>query len=113
MSKKAHTPGPWRIERGKKYGDFLIWSAHGETEVSSHWIATLKCESCPAHEEGNARLIAAAPDLLEALEACHKALNSIVDPKDSAETSIQGSYEMCEKAEAIARAALSKATGGE
>lgn len=59
----THTAGPWKVLEGK-YG----LQIHGYGERCSHWIANLKCESCPAHEEGNAHLIAASPDLYEALE---------------------------------------------
>ncbi len=111
MSKKAHTPGPWRIERGKKYGDFLIWSARGETEVSSHWIATLKCESCPAQEEANARLMAAAPDMLEALEPFVEVYEHFIG--DDADEDQNRTISIPVKAFRRASAALSKATGGE
>jgi len=33
----------------------------------NHWIANIKCESCPVHEKQNALLIAAAPEMFEAL----------------------------------------------
>jgi hypothetical protein len=59
MSGTKHTPGPWRVEHGRTV------QIHG----GNHWIATLKCGSCPAHEIGNARLIAAAPEMYEALRA--------------------------------------------
>ena len=55
-----HTPAPWIALEGD-YG----WQIHSD---KSRWIANIKCESCPAHEEANANLIAAAPELLEALE---------------------------------------------
>jgi len=57
-SKHPHTPGPWRVVAGK-FG----LQIHSE----KHWLANMKCESCPVQEEDNARLIAAAPDMLAAL----------------------------------------------
>jgi hypothetical protein len=50
----AGTPGPWGAIIGK-YG----WQIHAK----SYWLANLKCESCPAHEEANARRIARVPTL--------------------------------------------------
>lgn len=69
MSKSQHTPGPWKALEGKNG-----WQIHTDNKPgkgspnTNHWIANIKCESCPAHEEANALLIAAAPDLLEALD---------------------------------------------
>ncbi len=62
----GHTPGPWHIDNrhfcdyGEFYiscGDYIVARAHGQTQ------------SCETEAEGNARLIAAAPELLEALRA--------------------------------------------
>lgn len=72
MSK--HTPGPWRavesgtanlpaydIEAGKKTGGWrLITYLAASTRTSAEYEEQMR---------GNARLIAAAPELLEALEA--------------------------------------------
>lgn len=61
-----HTQGPWRVGKGK-YG-YQIWQ-DVKKGFGNHWIANLKCESCPADALPNAHLIAAAPELLEALES--------------------------------------------
>lgn len=53
----AYTAGPWKLSHSGQ-------QIHGPR---GQWIAIIKCESCPAHEAGNAALIAGAPDLLEAL----------------------------------------------
>ena len=53
-----HTPGPWHLHPSGKancLGDFTVFYGHGETADN---------QICQA-QEGNARLIAAAPDLLE------------------------------------------------
>lgn len=65
MTQSKHTPAPWRASKGR-YG-YQIHSGEKPSSLN-HWIANLKCESCPASEEANAQLIAAAPELLEALE---------------------------------------------
>jgi hypothetical protein len=65
-----HSPRPWRVTYGKG-------TLHISTHNSQGYIATL---TSPANIR-DANLIAAAPDLLEALEALDKALpNFIFDP---------------------------------
>jgi len=72
MSGVKHTPGPW-LTQWEHDGDESIWSRDG----GMHMIATCHAEDdrvIPA--KANARLIAAAPDLLEAgaeLQAARKA----------------------------------------
>lgn len=56
----AHTLGPWRIA-----GKGTIRSGN------DHWIASVHW----ANRGPNARLIAAAPDLLDSLESCVRFLN--------------------------------------
>lgn len=64
MSKQQHTPGPWRIEDKERIlsdcPEFRIMCSDG-------YIAGV--DSTRAENAANARLIAAAPELLEALEA--------------------------------------------
>ena len=61
MNEAKHTPGPWHIhEGGDNLHSFVVDSAN---EGSVCKIAVNH------HEEANARLIAAAPELLELLEA--------------------------------------------
>ncbi|MFG9198656.1 hypothetical protein ACEPX9_00870 [Pseudomonas aeruginosa] len=66
MSK--YTPGPWEIER---YSDGLIQIVGNARIVSDdEEIVTTVVEAVARGDEANARLCAAAPELLEALEAC-------------------------------------------
>ncbi|WEA24063.1 hypothetical protein [Rhizobium binxianense] len=77
MSK--HTPGPWMALEGKR--GWQIHTDHAKGKAAphiNHWIANLKCESTPFAEEANARLIAAAPDLLEALTVVAQKLGSLL-----------------------------------
>lgn len=55
-----HTPGPWVVTRGGQSEPFSI-------EASTRTVALVK--SCRNEADANARLIAAAPDLLAACEA--------------------------------------------
>ena len=75
MSK--HTPGPWTFSQSAEYGDTRFYVAQAEgAPYTPHYsdVATLIAETVnderKSIQEANARLIAAAPELLEALEAC-------------------------------------------
>lgn len=70
MSK--HTPGPWRANAKPMGNPYGVITEHGENENWSicndggRFIAAIKMQP---EEEANARLIAAAPEMLEALES--------------------------------------------
>ena len=73
----AHTPGPWKAEgtcvyalNGDRSNIFFCGVQGGYTEQNRHRSVRTKCDELLA----NARLIAAAPELLEALELCEEAL---------------------------------------
>ena len=61
-----YTPGPWTVE---EYGedDCPALVIHKDTESRVCFMATPGSHGDPAKIEADARLIAAAPDLLEAL----------------------------------------------
>jgi hypothetical protein len=63
MSETKFPSTPLQVLKGK-YG-LQIHSAKPGVELG-HWVATIKCESCPAYEDGYAALFAAAPDLYAA-----------------------------------------------
>jgi hypothetical protein len=83
-----HTPGPWKTN-----GDPYVSTADGKRSIAF-------CDTRQAHEDrANARLIAAAPDLLEALKDIVGFWDSIV-PTDAVN-----------QMHINARAAIAKATG--
>jgi hypothetical protein len=86
-----HTPGPWKYLRtsGFDYGS------------TAYWIPGI-CGN--VKDEANARLIAAAPDLLEALSKIEAACAVIPE-------GLEGYLEPLSDALADARAAIAKATG--
>ena len=105
MSK--HTPGPWNYTMYKDSGwDFKLTADHGETEIVSGCGC---CDSPWVSSEADARLIAAAPDLLEAIEA---AIASGMIPGESI-TGGPGAKTQQGKAAAMLRAAIAKAKGEE
>ena len=94
--KTQHIPGPWRVT-AHGGGEYTV-EAHTETVATSVDETGEEC-AWAEHTEANARLIAAAPDLLEALQASLKLI----------ELSVPFEGEVTRKA----RAAIAKATGGE
>lgn len=98
MTHTHHTPGPWRFQSGRgAVKRFHVQAAGGYQIACTPEIS--RCESEAAGQEANARLIAAAPDLLGALESI---LNLPVD--DSGERIIPPGYLD------DARSAIAKAT---
>lgn len=71
----THTPGPWRIS-GCQMGPKLLIE-HGDEETASPVIGSVYTDGGRLPQQANARLIAAAPEMLEAL----KELREYVDLK--------------------------------
>ena len=85
-----HTPGPWFTEATSKIGHVAICDSDGFTI----------CNPSPMGAD-NARLIAAAPDLLAALRL-------ILDSEETHGDSVVCDFETLQS---VARAAVAKATG--
>lgn len=100
----THTPGPWRLDNNIAYG----WKTNPfsitvrKRGVHSTTVANIPAKQTISRDEAeaNARLIAAAPELLEALK----------DMLDGHEDACTG---YGEGAADKARVAIAKATGGE
>ena len=106
-----HTPGPWKVMAdlilaGKSQFHDFRWIATENTVVdysgfvlkSGELIAEMR--DCVGTQQANARLIAAAPELLAALILADKIL---------ANAATLGEYQEFSR---IGRAAIAKATGG-
>ena len=82
MSESKHTPGPWRLDRHSSYsveGDHPKW---GRMSIASAgtWSSNLvDGEELCLTQQANARLIAAAPEMLEALEALTRLVGNLCD----------------------------------
>jgi hypothetical protein len=97
-----HTPGPWSTdekEHDEPYQDIRIRSCF--RGICRVWIDDAPCHDYNAEQRANARLIAAAPELLAALQGL---LRGIFDGPDEADAAMLV---------AKARDAVNKATGGE
>lgn len=70
----SHTPGPWIWEA--EYGDSTLWGPGG-AKVLSYAPYEGLWRNEDAQSEADMRLIAAAPELLEALEIAEVALTKI------------------------------------
>ena len=103
MSKAQHTPGPWAVFKG--YDGSLSVSATKSFRINNISAGTpVICDVYPHLDadgfsgEANARLIAAAPDMLEALQ-------NMLGLTEASDYMAQGEIEQ------QARAAIVKATG--
>lgn len=107
MGKHTHTPGPW-TDKGGSAG--AVWA--GEEFLASvyptaqaGWDGNGRFDR-QDETEANARLIAAAPDLLEALKACEAWIVELADSGDA------GFWDASKAPEVIqARAAIRRAQG--
>lgn len=117
---KTHTPGPWTI--GKQSNDegesvFTVFadSADGENKhlvrvaSSVGWTdVNGKTHRASRPAEANARLIAAAPEMLELLKAIYKAASDGEKMSDGA-----GKHRMLKNIQFNAAQAIAKAEGRE
>ena len=92
MTNTQHTPGPWDVSDVQRDREFLIHN--GATDIAVTYWALGDCAA-------NARLIAAAPELLAALEEFCRECDGYLDGNDGSPwgTLLKG------------RAAIAKATG--
>ena len=88
MKTVQHTPGPWSFGRNKTWGavdgkarlvDAPGWFIGPEGRGIDIAAVHLTASQDPDTQEANARLLAAAPELLDELEAARKALANILD----------------------------------
>lgn len=94
-----HTPGPWVVNLIQLN---QIATADAKLEIARATVLRDQHKTI-----ANARLIAAAPDLLEALKACNQAL---IEAADFMPINCEAAA-LCEQAECISNAAIAKAMG--
>ena len=69
----SHTPGPWEVNRYSNYEGYSI-SAEKRGCLAERWYPAELDEQENAEMAANARLIAAAPEMLEALKGAQAQL---------------------------------------
>ena len=95
----AHTPGPWKVAENL-FGNTASYEVYANVETKSGKGGyTRICQITPRDQKANARLIAAAPELLEALERLAYICT------------LPGVYPHVEGHVELARAAIAKAKG--
>ena len=92
-----HTPGPWRIGTAPPNGEQAIGTIRGMMVAVATTGVGMENETL-----ANARLIAAAPEMLQALRSI-AAITTCADQDPEA---------MCAEIQGICRVALAKVTGG-
>lgn len=75
---RRFTPGPWRVQvcTGPARGAFNVWAGDAVVAGVPHPDQPYSGARSAHEAKGNARLIAAAPDLYEALRAVRRHLDS-------------------------------------
>jgi hypothetical protein len=107
-----HTPGPWKhgettMTRGRIYGDGLLVATLDPPQldvVDGEFPNQAAIQEEVAMKEADARLIAAAPEMLEALSDLVENFDGVIGVHD---------LERGSRLRDTARAAIAKATGGD
>lgn len=119
----AHTPGPWEIHqqpgRPETLGHFVTADGLTIAEVTYQLPSSVNGKVMESTRVANARLIAAAPELLEALQAIKKIFDKDVTfigggPQSRVEVPFEShdqSWNHWHEARDLIRAAIAKATG--
>jgi hypothetical protein len=109
---KTHTPGPWKIAYSDGSGPEYI-TASNQSIATLRWGCSC-CKDTPdsfddmsEEEQANAQLIAAAPELLEALEIVAASLDEAISLTDEGKAFNQ----RWQREYSQARAAIAKAKG--
>lgn len=103
MSAK-HTPGPWFVDRLSEHGYLLVKPVGGQVVAQIDPVE---------EEEANARLIAAAPDLLDALKAAECTLANIQADISSGRLFSKDAVANLGRARLLALQVIDTAEGGE
>ncbi|TGR83557.1 hypothetical protein EN866_34160 [Mesorhizobium sp. M2D.F.Ca.ET.223.01.1.1] len=111
----THTKGPWRVSRVDypKGLDVSFEILSGKDLVAQTIMrerGTGWRDGIIAVDEANCQLMAAAPELLDALRECQAALAMMVAPNSIEQTTVVNAFAAATAADVKARAAISKAT---
>lgn len=109
MSK--YTPGPWHIAVMESPDDDIDVRAHMNTQIARLWLDDAPDYEWNDQQRANANLIAAAPDMLDALKASYAVTKDALDDLRSlgAQDSILAMR--LANSERVIREAIAKAEG--
>ena len=106
-----HTPGPWEVSNDHKPSPYIIRQDGRFTGFASvKFHDFLKNERARQEQEANARLIAAAPELLAALERLIKSSLAVSDLRHNDQPIDDEDWSSLYNDVMDARAAIAKAT---
>lgn len=119
MSDAKHTPGPWFTNRQGRSTVYI------EAPIRDGWLQEVAAcgptEAGQEQQEANARLIAAAPELLAALQAALAVIDDYLEYEHNGDPWTEDARAMgemdiddyqCDGRLEAAREAIAKATGG-
>lgn len=107
-----HSPGPWSFEAicfDQKIGIKGGVTAYGRPYTIAH--VNRPGSAYAGQDKANAHLIAAAPDLLDALTFAKDVLQMMVRPGSIQKTDVMTAFTQAVAAETKARTAIAKALG--
>lgn len=104
MEKVKFSPGPWVLISRDRIGNEPVGKRWAIQDADEFWVATIETHLFTPMEE-NVRLMAAAPEMYEALKEIEDELDSRYDGADDSKTKWMG------HALTLAQSALAKADG--
>lgn len=109
----THTPGPWKVQALHVEGQEIILRTHGEMTIGApeaYAVASVPLRHVSINGQlANARLIAAAPDMLDALHHCYNIVSTGILHQTS--LSKDGIIELLKDAQEATHAAIAQAEG--
>ncbi len=90
-----HTPGPWNYVLSSGPESWIVFDC-GERPGSGMPIADIRANHGENAQKANARLIAAAPELLAALESLYKLAARVGEPEHQAMEAARAAIKKCQ-----------------
>lgn len=104
----AHTPGPWGvIERNEHF--LVIQDLEPKKGKGRVRLPTATVAACHVNAEANARLICAAPQMLEALKVAQASLAMLTEPAHVRTSTVHQAWGQAVEAELKVRLAIAAA----
>lgn len=96
-----HTPGPWHLKHNgiMNHASPTSHDIEAGDNIFIGHIYPVKGHTTPAESQANSHLIASAPELLEALKVCYRALTIDSDMEEDFAPEIRKALKAMSKAE--------------